>query len=169
MTLFLKLSLTLFCTMLIGTQAVFTPANRDALKAAVDTCLSQTPDGSCPSFAATDATPGNPYGVIGAWDVSAVTTMHGSKCTFPPSLCGHAFHDYVFWIYTLTRVSSDHNSHTFCYFVFVILKRYSFLLFVVGGLCFLCCTLSCSVWTQICVQSGRVQMEYCGSDNYARK
>ena len=107
MTLFLKLSLTLFCTMLIGTQAVFAPADRAALKAAVGTCswsntasayvctggcLGQTPDGSCPSFAATHATPGNPYGVIGDWDVSAVRSMQESKCTLSPPLCGQAFH-----------------------------------------------------------------------------
>jgi hypothetical protein len=61
--------------------AVFAPADSAALKAAVGTCLSETADGSCPDFAATDATSGNPYGVIGAWDVSAVTSMEGSKCT----------------------------------------------------------------------------------------
>jgi len=86
MTLFLKLSLTLFCTMLIGTQAVFTPADRAALKAAVGTCLGETADGSCPTFAAENDATGNPYGVIGAWDVSAVTTMSYSKCTLSPSL-----------------------------------------------------------------------------------
>ena len=66
--------------------AVFAPADRAALKAAVTTCLSETADGSCPTFAASDATPGNSYGVIGDWDVSAVTSMSGSKC-----LCGNAF------------------------------------------------------------------------------
>ena len=99
----MKLSLTLFCTMLIGTQAAFAPADSAALKAAVGTCtrsgtypnyvytctggcLGETADGSCPVFAASDATPGNPYGVIGDWDVSAVTTMEKSKCTLSPSL-----------------------------------------------------------------------------------
>jgi len=61
--------------------AVFAPANRSALKAAVDTCLSETADGSCPIFAASNATLGNPYGVIGDWDVSAVTSMQESRCT----------------------------------------------------------------------------------------
>jgi len=91
MTLFLKLSL--FCTMLIGTQAVFAPADRAALKAAVGMCLSQTADGSCPIFAA-EIVPGtvNPYGVIGDWDVSAVRSMQESKCTLSPPLCGQAFH-----------------------------------------------------------------------------
>jgi hypothetical protein len=68
-------------------QAVFAPADRDALKAAVGTCLGETADGSCPIFAASDATPGNPYGVIGSWDVSAVTSMEQSKCTRVLPLC----------------------------------------------------------------------------------
>ena len=88
MTISLKLSL--FCTMLIGTQAVFAPADTNALKAAVGTCteqfgctggcLGETPDGSCPTFAASNV-PGtsDPYGVIGDWDVSAVTDMQYSK------------------------------------------------------------------------------------------
>ena len=38
----------------------------------------------------------------------------------------------VYFEYTTIRVSSDHTSHTFCYFVFVFLKRYFLLLFVVG-------------------------------------
>ena len=71
--------------------AVFTPGDGDRwgngpLKTAIFSCLSETADGSCPIFAATNATPGNPYGVIGDWDVSAVTTMHRSKCTLSPSL-----------------------------------------------------------------------------------
>ena len=85
--------------------AVFAPADRAALKAAVGTCtsgvctggcLGETADGSCPTFAASDATPGNPYGVIGDWDVSAVTAMNTRKCTLSPSLCGHAFRCGVF-------------------------------------------------------------------------
>ena len=82
--------------------AVFAPADRAALKVAIGTCaysssasayvctggcLGETANGSCPLFAATDATSGNPYGVIGDWDVSAVTSMDESKCTLP--LCGH--------------------------------------------------------------------------------
>jgi hypothetical protein len=80
-----------------GVQAVFAPANSAALKAAVGTCaygtwvctggcLGETPDGSCPIFAASNDATGNPYGVIGDWDVSAVTNMRGSKCTLSPSL-----------------------------------------------------------------------------------
>ena len=105
MTLFLKLSLTLFCTMLIGTQAAFAPADRVALKAAVGSCawsdsaqtqvctggcLSETADGSCPLFAASDDATGHPYGVIGVWDVSAVTNMVSSKCTLSSSLLATA-------------------------------------------------------------------------------
>ena len=88
--------------------AVFAPADRAALKAAVGTCtrsgsdpnyvytctggcLGETADGSCPTFAASNVPgTGNPYGVIGDWDVSAVTSMYKSKRTFSPSLCGHA-------------------------------------------------------------------------------
>ena len=73
-------------------QAVFAPADRAVLKAAVGSCtwqhgctggcLGETADGSCPIFAAsTEATTGTSYGVIGAWDVSAVTSMQESRCT----------------------------------------------------------------------------------------
>jgi hypothetical protein len=78
----LFLAATLLMVDVVG--GVFAPADRAALRAAVVTCLSETADGSCPSFAATDATPGNPYGVIGDWDVSAVTEMNSSKCTLSP-------------------------------------------------------------------------------------
>ena len=83
--------------MLTGTQAVFTPANTAVLKAAVGTCtqsytsgawvypctggcLGENATGYCPKFAAnsTDAN-GNPYGLIGSWDTSLVTTMKLSK------------------------------------------------------------------------------------------
>ena len=59
-------------------NAFFTPADRDALKTAVDACLSETGDGSCPNFAASNDNTDNPYGVIGTWDVSSVTNMYGS-------------------------------------------------------------------------------------------
>jgi hypothetical protein len=83
-------------------QAVFAPADRAALKAAVGTCgwygdctggcLGETADGSCPIFAASNDVTGNPYGVIGAWDVSAVPSMQTSKCTLSlsPSLLATA-------------------------------------------------------------------------------
>jgi len=80
-------------------QAVFTPENTDALKAAVGSCSCSNCDGSnptfscaaggclgenmtgyCPTFAATtEATTGNPYGVMGDWNVSKVTDMF--RCT----------------------------------------------------------------------------------------
>ena len=76
--------------------AVFTPVGRAALRAAVGACyissnhdlgvtctggcLGETADGSCPIFAGSNDATGNPYGVIGAWDVSAVTSMSYSKC-----------------------------------------------------------------------------------------
>jgi len=93
------LAATLLMVDVVG--AVFAPADRAALKVAIGTCaysssasayvctggcLGETADGSCPIFAATNATPGNPYGVIGDWDVSAVTSMYQSKCTLSPSL-----------------------------------------------------------------------------------
>jgi hypothetical protein len=67
-------------------QAAFAPADRAALKAAVGTCLGETADGSCPIFAASNDVTGNPYGVIGAWDVSAVTSMYQSKRALSLSL-----------------------------------------------------------------------------------
>jgi len=78
---------------LTGTQAVFTPANGNALKAAVGTCtlswngvtmesictsgcLGENATGFCPIFAASNV-PGtsNSYGVIGEWNVSVVDDM----------------------------------------------------------------------------------------------
>jgi len=56
-------------------NASFTPADETALKTAVTACLSETGDGSCPIFAASNDNTGNPYGVIGTWDVSSVTDM----------------------------------------------------------------------------------------------
>jgi hypothetical protein len=86
-------------------RAVFTPVDSAALKAAVGTCtlndntnpwtypctggcLGETTDGSCPIFAASNDATGNPYGVIGNWDVSLVTSMYKSKCNLSPS-CDH--------------------------------------------------------------------------------
>ena len=52
-----------------STSAVFTPANRLELKAAVDACTVETSDGSCPIYAATN-------GHISDWDISSVTSLH---------------------------------------------------------------------------------------------
>ena len=91
---------------------------------------------------------------VSKWNTSAVLDMTGSKCTLSPSLWPRL----PLWCilnirHTTTRVLSDHTSH------------------ICGGLVFpfRCCTLSCSVCWRICVQSGRVQMEYGGGDNYERK
>ena len=63
-------------------SAVFAPADRTALRAAVQSCLSETTvetgDGSCPTFAASNDATGNPYGVMGDWDVSKVTNMYAT-------------------------------------------------------------------------------------------
>ena len=75
------------------TQAVFVAADHKHLKDAVGTCrpvysngeytylcyggcLGETPDdGSCPTFATSNDDTGNPYGVMGDWDVSHVMSM----------------------------------------------------------------------------------------------
>ena len=85
-------ALLLICTIDSGVHAVFTPADSAALKAAVGSCtsrggctggcLGENGNGTCPIFAASDATPGNPYGVMGDWDVSKVTSLE--KSTFIP-------------------------------------------------------------------------------------
>ena len=59
-------------------NASFSPAHKEALRTAVNACLSETGDGSCPIFAASNDSTGNPYGVIGTWDVSSVTSMYQS-------------------------------------------------------------------------------------------
>jgi surface protein len=66
---------------------------------------------------------------VSNWNTGAVTDMAASKCILSLPLCRHAF-SVVMYLNTTTRLSSDHNSHTFCYFV-LFLERY-FLLFVVG-------------------------------------
>ena len=55
----------------------------------------------------------------------------------------------VYFEYTTTRVSSDHNSHTFCCFDFVFYETVLFFV-VCGGMVirFLCCTLSLAVFRQ---------------------
>jgi hypothetical protein len=88
-------------------RAVFAPADKAALKAAVRTCLSETADGSCPTFAGSNATRrlivrrrrdlGNSYGVIGDWDVSAVTSMGSSKSLSPPLSALCSLHVYALW------------------------------------------------------------------------
>ena len=131
--------------------AVFAPANRAALKDAVGTCtcgstcwdsnptysctggcLGETADGSCPILAASHV-PGtsNPYGVIGDWDVSAVTSLEKSKCTLSLPLCGHAFRCCAFLMYDNSSFIGSQFSHVllFCFCVF---GTVPFSLFVMG-------------------------------------
>ena len=80
------LALVLFCGV-DGGWAVFTPTG-DSLDAAVHNCLSEhsggrsQSNGSCPIFSASiDAATGNPYGVMGDWNVSQVTSLKGGTST----------------------------------------------------------------------------------------
>ena len=56
-----------------------TPANNADLRLAVSACISETPDGSCPTFAlasnSNGCNGGGVNGLIGLWDVSQVTDM----------------------------------------------------------------------------------------------
>jgi len=111
-------------------QAVFTPEDGNywdgPLKNAIASCLSETPDGSCPTFAASNDASGNPYGVIGVWDVSAVTSMENSKCTLSPlPLCGHGPRRLPLWcvveyICDNSRFVGSQVSHVFFFFSFVV-------------------------------------------------
>ena len=60
-------------------EAFCTPANKTSLQEAVNGCLKETPDGSCPFLAASSDSPGcgngGVNGVIGDWDVSSVTDL----------------------------------------------------------------------------------------------
>ena len=69
---------------------------------------------------------------VSKWDTGAVTNMGGSKCTLFLSLSVATPSAVVLFLYTTTRDSSDHNSHTFCSFYFCVFKRYSLSWFVVG-------------------------------------
>jgi hypothetical protein len=70
----------------------FYPADSAALKTAVQSCLSETGDGSCPTFAASNDATGNPYGVMGDWDVSKVTSLLQSTFIPPSCFCRCFFH-----------------------------------------------------------------------------
>ena len=63
-------------------EAFCTPANGTSLQTAVNGCLKETPDGSCPYLAASSDSPGcgngGVNGVIGDWDVSSVTDLSQS-------------------------------------------------------------------------------------------
>ena len=84
-------------------EAVFTPVGgafyefgRASLKAAIGTCnndgciggcLGETPDGSCPIFAASNDTTGHPYGVIDDWNVAQVAQFDESKSISVRTFC----------------------------------------------------------------------------------
>ena len=128
--------------------------------------MGETADGSCPIFAATDATPGNPYGVIGDWDVSAVTSMEQSKCTRVLSLCWPrrlplwCVVEYIRQLEVLRVTISLTRFFFFLWFetvpfvVVFVWWVWSFFFFVASVL-----------WC-ICVQFRRVEMEYRGGDKY---
>jgi hypothetical protein len=77
---------------LSGTGSGFTPVDSAALKTAVQSCLGETDDGSCPTFAASNDATGNPYGVMGDWDVSKVTSLLQSTFIPPSCFCCCFFH-----------------------------------------------------------------------------
>ena len=68
----LLLVLLVFCTGCAG----WSPNNRDELKAQVDACLAEAPDGNCTVHQQT-------YGHIGTWDISRVTNLYAR--TFHPA------------------------------------------------------------------------------------
>jgi len=70
---------------------------------------------------------------VSKWNTGAVTIMSSSKCTLFPSLRWPRIPLFVF-------LNREHTSHTFCYFVFVLLKRYLFCCLWWVGHSFLCCT-----------------------------
>ena len=78
-------------------EAFCTPANGTSLTFVVNACLKETPDGSCPNFAASSDSPGCGHGgvngVIGDWDVSSVTDLSSST-----SLCLTLFSSTIYLI-----------------------------------------------------------------------
>ena len=56
-------------------DAAFAPADRAALKSAVGSCLSESGDGSCPTFSASNDATGNSYNAMGEWNISKVTSL----------------------------------------------------------------------------------------------
>ena len=79
----------------IVVDAQFQPADRTALKTAVNNCLDETGDGSCPNFAKKD---GN--GVIGDWDVSKVTDFQYCKFAPQPPRRKHLFDCFCMFSHT---------------------------------------------------------------------
>jgi hypothetical protein len=96
---------------------------------------------------------------VSKWNTGAVKTMKESKCTHLSLSVATPSVYVVVFINTTIRVASDYKILTrfvnFWFVVFWFLEWYLF-----------CGTLSCSVLPSICVQSGRVEMEYGGGDKY---
>ena len=96
---------------------------------------------------------------VSKWNTGVVTNMNSSKCSLSLSLYMATPSAVVFL-----------NIRQLEFHRITILTRWNgtFSLFVVGSFC---CTLlsSCSVWLRICVQPGRVQLEYGGGDNYGKQ
>ena len=70
--------LVLVALMITTAHAVFKPADRAALKSAVDSCISESSTGDCTTLAGNNVLSGQgsgTYGAIGDWDVSLVTDM----------------------------------------------------------------------------------------------
>ena len=76
-------------------EAFCTPVNGTDLTTAVNACLKETPDGSCPYLAASSDSPGcgngGVNGVIGDWDVSSVTDLSGSTSLSLPLFLTHLY------------------------------------------------------------------------------
>ena len=91
-------------------QAVFTPADKAALKTAVNSCVgtySNSGDGS--------ACASSSYGAIGEWDVSKVTSMHSSTSTSVSTL-------FVHWTVSLICFFDLFLIHPCCCLLFCILS-----------------------------------------------
>ena len=78
--------MSLFWASMVSVVNGFTPEDNAAFNSAKSSCLSETSDGSCPTFAASNDATGIPYGVIGDWDMSKVTSLQYSMST-PPLFC----------------------------------------------------------------------------------
>jgi hypothetical protein len=107
---------------------------------------------------------------VSKWNTGAVKTMNESKCTHLSLSVATPSVYVVVFINTTIRVASDYKILTrfvnFWFVVFWFLEWYLFCCLWWVDLSFLCGTLSCSVLPSICVQSGRVEMEYGGGDKY---
>ena len=153
-------ALLLICTIDSGVHAVFTPADSAALKAAVGSCtfsggctggcLGENGNGTCPTFAASNDATGNPYGVMGDWDMSKVTSLENSTFT-PP-----------FFLVSLFTVDSLH-SPPYCFFL-----RFPDFPFV-GLSTTHAPTSSYSVLCCCCIQRGHFKMEHGGGDEHGQR